>query len=173
MLRSYRRCEPMHFIEVSKQDGRALRLYGRRSIVCVDPAPSPNTPATAGDPHMRWQPLRGEWVVYAPHRQSRTFLPPAQFNPLRPTIDPACPTELPRGQYDVAVFDNLFPSLSPMARARPELLVPTRPGDGRCEVVVYSQDPGTPLGGLPLDHIESGKCCVSKQSPHRRPWWPF
>jgi UDPglucose--hexose-1-phosphate uridylyltransferase len=144
----------MHFIEMSKQDGRALRLYGRRPIVCVDPAPSPNTPATAGGPHMRWQPLRGEWVVYAPHRQTRTFLPPAQFNPLRPTTDPACPTELPRGEYDVAVFDNLFPSLSPMARARPELLVPTRPGDGHCEVVVYSQDPGTPLGGLPLDHIE-------------------
>jgi UDPglucose--hexose-1-phosphate uridylyltransferase len=144
----------MHFIAMTKPDGRTLRLYGRRPIVCVDPAPSPQSAATADDPHLRWQPLRGEWVAYAPHRQSRTFLPPAQFNPLRPTTDPLYPTELPRGEYDVAVFDNLFPSLSPTATASPELLIPTRPGRGHCEVVVYSQDPAASLGALPLDHIE-------------------
>jgi UDPglucose--hexose-1-phosphate uridylyltransferase len=98
--------------------------------------------------------LRGEWVAYAPHRQSRTFLPPPQYNPLRPTTDPLYPTELPRGEYDVAVFDNLFPSLSPTASQSPELLVPTRPGNGHCEVVVYSQDAAASLGALPLDHIE-------------------
>src|ERR1700704_295682 len=144
----------MHSLEMTKSDGRALRLYGRRPIICVDPAPSPNTEATASDSHLRWQPLRGEWVAYAPHRQSRTFLPPAQYNPLRPTTDPLHPTELPAGEYDVAVFDNLFPSLSQTARGASELLVPTRPGEGHCEVVVYSQSAEVSLGALPLDHIE-------------------
>jgi UDPglucose--hexose-1-phosphate uridylyltransferase len=144
----------MHFLEMTKPDGRALQLYSRRPIVCIDPAPSPRAAPAAGDSHLRWQPLRGEWVAYAPHRQSRTFLPPAQYNPLRPTTDPLYPTELPRGEYDVAVFDNLFSSLSPTASVPSELLVPTRPGNGHCEVVVYSQDAAASLGALPLDHIE-------------------
>ncbi len=81
-------------------------------------------------------------------------MPPAEYNPLRPTTDPLFPTELPRGDYDVAVFDNMFPSLSQGARGAPEMMVPTHPGEGHCEVIVYSQDPGTSLGALPLDHIE-------------------
>jgi UDPglucose--hexose-1-phosphate uridylyltransferase len=144
----------MHCIEMTKRDGRSLRLYGRRPIVYGDPAPSPQSAPPAADPHLRWQPLRGEWVAYAPHRQSRTFLPPAQYNPLRPTTDPLYPTELPRGNYDVAVFDNLFPTLSPSASVVSELLVPTRPGTGHCEVVVYSQDAEASLGSLPLNHLE-------------------
>jgi UDPglucose--hexose-1-phosphate uridylyltransferase len=35
-------------------------------------------------PHLRWHPLRGEWVTYAAHRQGRTFLPPPEYNPLAP-----------------------------------------------------------------------------------------
>ena len=144
----------MHSLEMTKPDGRALHLYARQPIICVDSAPSPLAAPTSSASHLRWQPLRGEWVAYAPHRQSRTFLPPAEYNPLRPTTDPSYPTELPRGGYDVAVFDNLFPSLSPTAAGSPELFVPTRAGQGHCEVVVYSQDPNASLGALPLDHIE-------------------
>src|SRR5205823_7426220 len=33
-------------------------------------------------------------------------------------------------------------------------LVDTRPARGACEVVVYTQDPTTTLGRLPLDHVE-------------------
>ena len=54
----------------------------------------------------------------------------------------------------MAVFDNLFPSLSWGAREAPDLPVATRPGRGHCEVVVYSQDAATSLGALPLDHVE-------------------
>ena len=32
------------------------------------------------------------------------------------TIDPLHPTEVPAGDWDVAVFDNRFPSLSPIER---------------------------------------------------------
>jgi len=145
----------MHFIEMLKPDGRILHLYGRDKVECANAAPSPRAAATtAGEPHLRWQPLRGEWIAYAPHRQARTFQPPPEYNPLRPTIDPLFPTELPPGKYDVAVFDNLFPSLSPTAHEAPDLPVPSRPGIGHCEVVVYSQDPRNSLSTLPLDHIE-------------------
>jgi UDPglucose--hexose-1-phosphate uridylyltransferase len=52
------------------------------------------------------------------------------------------------------VFDNLFPSLSPAAHDPPSLGVPTEPALGRCEVVVFTQDPQASLGELPLDHVE-------------------
>ncbi len=32
--------------------------------------------------------------------------------------------------------------------------VPTAPARGRCEVVVFTQDPASSLGALPLDHLE-------------------
>ncbi|MDP8986671.1 MAG: galactose-1-phosphate uridylyltransferase [Pseudomonadota bacterium] len=144
----------MHVLDMTKPDGRALWLYGREPVVCTEPAPSPQASRADAGSHMRWQPLRGEWIAYAPHRQSRTFMPPPEYNPLRPTTDPRHPTELPRGTYDVAVFDNLFPSLSPASGEAPELLVPTRPGTGHCEVVVYSQDERSSLGSLPLDHLD-------------------
>lgn len=136
-----------------KPDGRALQLYSRapidQSIVGTSPAPEALNP----NPHMRWHPLRGEWVVYASHRQNRTFLPPKEYNPLAPTVSKDFPTELPHGQYDVAVFENLFPSLTSLAHSPPQLFVPTLPAHGACEVVVFTQDAEKSLGQLPLDHI--------------------
>ena len=104
---------------------------------------------------MRWHPLRGEWVTYAAYRQDRTFLPPPQYNPLAVTVDPQQPTELPNGNWDIAVFDNRFPSLSSAPRADPlqQLAVPTAPASGQCEVVVFGRDQ-TPLGQSALAHIE-------------------
>src|SRR3954470_11721 len=129
-----------------KPDGRHLWLYSRRPIAESIEAPSPVNEPTHKSAHLRWHPLRGEWVAYATHRQGRTFLPPAAYNPLAPTTDPAHPTELPAGEYDVAVFDNLFPTLTAAAHDPPALTVPTRAGTGACEVVVFTQDPDTSLG---------------------------
>jgi UDPglucose--hexose-1-phosphate uridylyltransferase len=104
---------------------------------------------------MRRHPLTQEWVVYAGHRQDRTFLPSAADNPLAPTTDPARPTELPRGDYDVAVFENRFPTLARETGPAPEVPgVATAPATGACEVVVFSQDPTTNIGLLPLDHVK-------------------
>ena len=64
------------------------------------------------------------------------------------------PTEVPAGAWDVAVFENLFPTLTLAAHDPPALGVPTRPGTGVCEVVVFTQDPSASLGRLPLWHIE-------------------
>ena len=144
----------MHTLELEKTDGRHITLYSRRAIENVGAAPSPQTQPVNPNPHLRWHPLRGEWVAYAAYRQNRTFLPPPEYNPLLPCIDPAHPTELPRGDYDIAVFDNLFPTLAMTAHDPPQLAIETRAGVGRCEVVVFTQDPRASLGSLALDHIE-------------------
>jgi len=140
--------------EMVKTDGRSLTLYGRTPLQVAGTAPSPNREPLQANPHLRWHPLRGEWVAYASYRQGRTFMPPPEYNPLAPTTDPENPTELPQGEYQVAVFDNRFPSLSPAAHNPPASSVPTAPALGKCEVVVFAKDAGLSLAGLPLDHIE-------------------
>jgi len=90
---------------------------------------------------LRWNPQLREWVITATHRQDRTFLPPKDFCPLCPTRDPKFPTEIDRPTFEIAVFENRFPSL----RREPEepavdgtALTPVRPSIGECEVVVYT-----------------------------------
>lgn len=141
----------LHRQTFRKPDGRALWLYARAPFEVGEiPAFEPVT----AHPHLRWHPLRGEWVIYAAHRQNRTFLPPPDYNPLAPTLDPANPTELPPGSYDIAVFQNRFPSLVPDPGEPPHLEgVLTAPGEGACEVVVFTQDPTASLASLPLDHV--------------------
>lgn len=138
---------------LTKADGRDLWLYSASALPPEVAAPSPPGRARHA-PHLRWHPLRAEWVVYAPHRQQRTFLPPASYNPLAPTTDPAAPTELPAGDYDIAVFDNRFPSfVSATGRPPRRLGIPTARAAGAAEVVVYTQDPTTSLGALPAWHV--------------------
>jgi UDPglucose--hexose-1-phosphate uridylyltransferase len=144
----------IHRHVLAKPDGRRLVLYARAPFEAPAQVPSPSSVPVQANPHLRWHPLREEWVAYAAHRQDRTFLPPPEYNPLAVTRDPANPTELPAGDWDVAVFDNRFPSLAPGAHAPPEMTVPTAAGRGRCEVVVYTQDPHSALARLPLDHVE-------------------
>lgn len=143
----------MHRLELTKPDGRRITLFSRRPISGVESAPSPRAEPVRPNPHLRWHPLRGEWVAYAAYRQDRTFLPPPEYNPLRPCTDPANPTELPSGDYDVAVFDNLFPTLALAAQDPPALTIETQAGIGHCEVIVFTQDARASLGSLPLDHI--------------------
>lgn len=81
-------------------------------------------------------------------------MPPPEYNPLAPTKDPQFPTELPAGDYDIAVFDNRFPSLIPSAANPPAAIVDTLPANGACEVVVFTQNPQASLSSLPLDHLE-------------------
>src|SRR4051794_9721588 len=139
---------------LTKPDGRPLLLYSRRPIDERLTAPSPSPDPSNANAHLRWHPLRGEWVAYATHRQNRTFLPPPEYNPLGPTLAGAPPTELPDGDFDAAVFENLFPTLTMNAHDPPSLTVPTLPALGVCEVVVFTRDARGSLGALPLDHLE-------------------
>lgn len=140
--------------ELIKPDGRTLTLYSRHPISPDLVAPSPSPEPIAANPHLRWHPLRAQWVAYASYRQGRTFLPPPEYNPLMPSDDPEHPTELPAGDYEVAVFDNRFPTLTPTAHDPPASIVETLPATGKCEVVVFTQDPKASLGTLPLAHID-------------------
>ena len=116
---------------VIKPDGRYLVYYSWPGIDCEEPEASAAAQSIQAsveslgglvrshgvlrvDPPMselRWNPQLGEWVITATHRQDRTFLPPKDFCPLCPTSDPAFPTEIERPTFDVAVFENRFPSL--------------------------------------------------------------
>jgi len=107
---------------------------------------------------LRWDPTLGEWVAYATHRQDRTFLPPAEYCPLDPTEPGGFPTEVPRESYDIAVFENKFPSLTPEA-PEPEgegsSLTPAAAGRGVCEVVLYSEDHYSTLATMPERRIRN------------------
>jgi UDPglucose--hexose-1-phosphate uridylyltransferase len=138
---------------LTKPDGRVLALYARDHDPNGRCAPSPEPLPQPRTSHLRWHPLRGEWVVYASHRQHRTFLPPPSYNPFAPACNPDAPTEVPDGDWDVAVFENLFPAFTAAPVDPPPLVVPTEPARGVCEVVVFTQDTTASLGSLPLWHI--------------------
>ncbi len=147
----------MHRAEFEKPDGRKLWLFAREQIwTAQGPVPVPGGPAVVAQPHMRWNPFDGEWVIYAAHRQARPSTDPRSqdINPLAPTRDPMRPTELPNGNWQVAVFENRFPSLT----AATDVVAPVQgalaaPAVGRAEVIVFGQDENTSLGLLGDDRI--------------------
>jgi len=105
---------------------------------------------------LRWHPLLGEWVATATDRQERTFLPPADFCPLCPTKPGGFPTEVPEETYDIAVFENRFPSLKsdpPAPAVEGTELYPVRPGRGVCEVVLYTPNHTSTLASEPVEQI--------------------
>lgn len=105
---------------------------------------------------LRWNPVLGEWVVTATHRQDRTYHPPDGFCPLCPTRQGAFPTEVPAEDYEIVVFENKYPSFRP-APDGPAVdgddLYQVRPSQGVCEVVLYSSDHKGSLGGLAVVDI--------------------
>ena len=138
------------------------RLADGREILYFDDEASPSAheaadtrdlPPVSTHSQLRWDALLGEWVVIASHRQSRTFLPPADQCPLCPSR-PGRPTEIPDADYQVVAFENRFPSLAtgverdvpPSAPGAP--LAELRPGFGRCEVVVFTSDHDRDFAGL-------------------------
>ncbi|MFJ3232491.1 galactose-1-phosphate uridylyltransferase [Streptomyces sp. NPDC086787] len=106
-------------------DGRELIYYdlrGDTARTTVDRRPLEPTVTTS---EIRRDPLLGDSVAVASHRQGRTYHPPADQCPLCPSKGERL-TEIPDSSYDVVVFENRFPSLA---------------GDsGRCEVVCYTPD---------------------------------
>jgi len=124
---------------ITLADGRELIYFGESAEKA---AGYPDLrPLERADPHsqVRYDPLLGEWVIVAGHRQDRTFLPPADHCPLDPS-QPGRLTEIPAPSYEVVVFENRFPSLVAGGGGAPaqDGLLPARPGDGRCEVVCFS-----------------------------------
>jgi UDPglucose--hexose-1-phosphate uridylyltransferase len=89
----------------------------------------------------RFNELRGELVDYAVHRQDRTFLPPEDHCPLDPTRPGQPPTEIPFPEFEIVVFDNLFPSFEAP--------------HGAAEVVVYTDDHHGSFAGLEPERAQA------------------
>lgn len=104
----------------------------------------------------RWNPVLGEWVTTATHRQDRTFLPPRDFCPLDPTVPGKPPTEIEREDFDIVVFENKFPSFRlhpPEPSVGGTVLTPVEPAVGVCEVVVYTPQHEGTLASASLEKI--------------------
>jgi UDPglucose--hexose-1-phosphate uridylyltransferase len=90
---------------------------------------------------LRFEELRGEEVVYAIHRQDRTFLPSREHCPLDATKPGGEETEIPFPSFEIAVFDNRFPAFeAPL---------------GAAEVVVYTDDHDGSFGTLAVERAEA------------------
>ncbi|WP_241472311.1 galactose-1-phosphate uridylyltransferase [Mycolicibacterium neoaurum] len=127
----------IYFDEVDA-DGRIRRTGGLTDTRDLEPA-EPQA-------HLRFDVLTGEWVTIAAQRMDRTFLPEPGSSPLAPTRPGAPATEIPASDYDVVVFENRFPALSPRPTAIPaevdgESLWPQARAAGSCEVVCFTSDP--------------------------------
>jgi len=106
-------------------DGRELIYYDSRDDAVRDAVDRRPLEPTVTSSQVRRDPLLGDSVAIASHRQGRTYHPPADECPLCPSEGDRL-SEIPDSSYDVVVFENRFPSLA---------------GDsGRCEVVCFTSD---------------------------------
>ncbi|MFI7610786.1 galactose-1-phosphate uridylyltransferase [Nonomuraea terrae] len=138
-------------------DGRELIYFDRRDDAdrsaidrrTLDPRPVAS--------ELRYDTLTEEWVAIAGHRQTRTFLPTGGTAecPLCPSTDTHS-TEIPAYDYDVAVFENRFPSFSGNLGTYEDVggLSEVRPGVGRCEVVCFTSDHSSSFSKLSDEQVE-------------------
>ena len=124
-------------------DGRELFYYdetGGQDRGAPDLRDDLPTTSTSSD--VRWNPLSRDYAVIAGHRQTRIYKPPVDLCPLCPSRDGKS-TEIPNADYEVAVFENRFPSFASAGSeefAAGSGAFRSMPGRGRCEVVCFSSD---------------------------------
>lgn len=136
---------PFYRRDHRKADGRILSLYGfaPHQGTPVEELLRPEVPRS----ELRRDPLRGSWSLYAPHRQARTFLPSDAEDPLSPARAGGPLTEIPFTDFEIAVFENRFPSLGG-GREVPLSPFAASAANGRCEVVVYTSEPSGSLANI-------------------------
>ncbi|MFF3204791.1 galactose-1-phosphate uridylyltransferase [Streptomyces sp. NPDC002962] len=106
-------------------DGRELIYYDQRDDSVRDAVDRRPLDPTVTTSEVRRDPLLGDSIAVASHRQGRIYHPPADECPLCPSQGDRL-SEIPDSSYDAVVFENRFPSLA---------------GDsGRCEVVCFTSD---------------------------------
>ncbi|QOC90406.1 galactose-1-phosphate uridylyltransferase [Micromonospora craniellae] len=138
-------------------DGRELIYFDERDDAVRDQPDRRDLPPPPPASQLRYDPLTDEWVALAVHRQTRTFLPAADQCPLCPSTDEWL-SEIPAPDYDVAVFENRFPALSGNLVDEPTEITPfttVRPGQGRCEVVCFTDDHHGSFAGLPPHRVRT------------------
>ncbi len=147
----------MHKTSSRLSDGREIIYYDRDLDHRDPPADTRDLPARRAVSRMRIDPITGDPVVVADHRQRRTVQSEATGCPLCPTRDVSRPTEVPATDYDVVVFENRSPALT-QARypasgdpAVTEGLMRSSTASGRCEVICFSSDHDTTFAELKPD----------------------
>ncbi|PPK70391.1 galactose-1-phosphate uridylyltransferase [Actinokineospora auranticolor] len=136
-------------------DGREILYYDRPDAPERSAVDTRDLPRTEPTSQIRRDPLTGEWVALAAHRQTRTYKPPVGLCPLCPTT-PGRPTEVPESDYDVVVFENRFPAFAQRATGEAvQGLVPRAPGVGRCEVMCFTSDHNASFGTLSPSHVRT------------------
>ncbi|WP_157252578.1 galactose-1-phosphate uridylyltransferase [Nonomuraea typhae] len=136
-------------------DGRELIYFDRRDDAdrsAVDRRPLDPRPLAS---ELRYDPLTEEWIAIAGHRQTRTFLPPADECPLCPSTEERW-SEIPAHDYDVVVFENRFPSFSGNFGTYRDVggLSEVRPAAGRCEVVCFTSQHDSSFSQLSNEQVE-------------------
>lgn len=143
-----------HKTSATLADGREIHFYddvAGREHKAVDTRVLP--PVESGS-ELRWDPTTEEWVVMAAHRKARTADTTAQC-PLCPSSDAAA-TEIPAGDYDVAVFENRYPALRGAGSdPHPGSTSLTVPAGGRCEVMVFGSEHETSLARMPEQRVRT------------------
>lgn len=130
-----------HKTVTNLSDGRELIYFDEHRPSARRPDDSRGLPRRRSRSELRYDRLLDEWVIVASHRQDRTHLPPADECPLCPSRDGQT-TEIPAPDYDVVVFENRFPSLTPpedWEDSEPSESASKR-GIGRCEVVCFTSE---------------------------------
>ena len=146
-------------VRAAMADGRELLYFfdtAERSAEFVAPADTRDLPSRPPVSELRYDALSGEWVSFAAHRQTRTHLPAASECPLCPTRSEMA-SEIPAESYDVAVFENRFPSFGPeqhTSDVAAELGAFT-PSHGRCEVVAFGPGHTDSLASLGVDRVRT------------------
>ena len=139
-----------------RADGRYLYYYA------FDRPPPEIVAGADADPRgedqieLRWNALLAEWVIVSTGRQGRTFLPPDEHCPLCPTASGSdFATEVPSPDFEIAVFENRWPSFRPDADAVTDGSPRERRARaaGLCEVVVYSPDHAGTLAAMTQPHV--------------------
>ncbi len=106
-------------------------------------------------PHLRYHPLKNQWIAYSPAREQRTSFPPEEYCPLCPAGKLKYPTEIPFNNFEIAVFPNRWASFNTHQENIIDLKnVKTKSANGHCEVVVYSQNHIDTVAEMPIENIE-------------------
>jgi UDPglucose--hexose-1-phosphate uridylyltransferase len=131
-----------------------MRATGDRRLIAPSHAKS----------ELRYDPFLDSWVIYASHRQDRSFLPDPANCPLCPS-SAVRQTEVPEDSYEVVVFENRFPALAAapgegVAQVCPRSseawsdLLPERAAAGRCEVVCFTADHDASFAQLAPERVD-------------------
>ena len=141
----------MDRVTIDRGGDRVLYLYAQapKDYQHFDGLP----PVNGDDAHMRWHPVRREWVGYAAARQGRTHLPNQADCPLCPMQSPDMPSDIPVDDYEVAIFTNRFSAFSLNAQNTVLDGIETCAGRGQCEVISYSADHKASLSTIGVERI--------------------